>query len=169
MFYDFGTHNLYNVSRVRLVRFRPVNNETGVPRTEVTLIYDDDTTQSIITCEDKENVQECLAVVVPAAPGFSQLEYWFDDDKPTVAEVMKTTQRTPIVAWRTVYNMWAEPITAGHWTLASNGFGGMLCPDGRVIVEERMNCATLEEWAKAAVDEWHEWRKKQVPRKVSTK
>jgi hypothetical protein len=161
MFIDFGSVTL-NSDHIREARthWAKKRDDRGA-----TVVFADGTSRSF----DGEpayraamGLENLMAPVVPAAPGFQLLRFWFYNEEPNVDAVLDPMAREPIVAWR-ILEYGAEPVGIGAGGPSSNlGAEAILRPDGLVAafhddeVQKDINA-----WAEEVCARWRAWREKQ--------
>ena len=98
--------------------------------------------------EEFERLEQMLAPVIPAYPGFTLLNYSSFDEEVT---------RYPVIGWR-VFDEYVEPVTARERT--ESGWH-ILQPDGRVVQ------AYVQEWDNEAA--WLETQRKEAAKERQRK
>jgi len=111
-------------------------------------------------------LKDLSATVIPAAPGFELLDFWFYGAdpyvatvaEPNVAAVLDQYYRSPIVAWR-ITQLGPEPIgILGSRPNSDEGMEAILRPDGVVIQLGSQPWRDTNAWAEDVVEKWKEWR-----------
>jgi hypothetical protein len=136
---DLGRTGLINAAHVReIVKERdPGNRKT----TRIVAVMDDDSHETLDgRYDDIADVENLLAPVVPAQPGFYRLDA-VDSTAPEDDGLYPC--RTPIVAWR-IAHQGATPIT--FESDGSNGDYAVLYPNGVVCEWGNQNWKNEAEW-----------------------
>jgi hypothetical protein len=124
----------------------------------VTLIYADGTDDHFKGYW-RADYRQLLAPVVAAAPGFFELQFWYQlDEEPSAAAVLNFPNlREPIVAWR-IGQYGPEPVTIEEAPAYDQGMSAILYPDGSVVAPLSYCLENIEAWADYVCGRWVEWR-----------
>ena len=142
------------------------NNDRSNYKTVVVLL---DGEQLIFDGDQSEEFESVNQSIIPAAPGFEYLSFWFEEEEPNVAEVLDRRNRQPIVGW---INKPEGPVAVilDDIFLPNHDQGvrnAILCPSGIVVLPGDKIFSNLNDWAADVCIAWGKWREKQKSKAVA--
>jgi hypothetical protein len=130
----------------------------------VCVIYTDGTMDSFkgqCAYSAAENLEDRMAPIIPAAPGFQLLRFWFHDAEPNAASIIDDQfVREPIIAWRIrPYSCEAIGLEA-EGPEYDAGVEAILQPNGMVVDPGNNRWKDINAWADDVCERWKKWREK---------
>jgi hypothetical protein len=150
-----GTYNLAHIRKVRTRYYKETK------RTRVTLEYADGTTETLdqdLAGDFMGLEQRSGPTIVPAAPGFMMLMFWFWEDVPPILD---NVHKEPIIAWdvsKSTGKYWVDAVTLEEGPSWSEGRDAILQPDCVVISQEVGRWPSIEAWFETVREDWNKWK-----------
>jgi hypothetical protein len=130
-FIKAGQKVLFNIDQINRIESRP--------NKEVCVFFNNGENATFHNTVD--DIEQRLLPVVPAAPNFTVLRYFYEEvEDPTFS-----VERSPIVAWHIDKDI-ALPITVDCFNIMEDDNSAILLPDGQVIQQYVERFPNEEAW-----------------------